>query len=207
MNSSEISVRKRSLEITLQGITPHPNPKLALEQYTTPADFAAELLFRACYIYRDIAGKSVIDLGTGTGRLAIGASLLGAKYVVGVDIDLESLQLALWNSRRLGMNLDWTLSDVGCIRGEFDTAIMNPPFGTKRKHSDVKFLEDGLRLSKIVYSIHKSATHSFVSRWLRDHGAKFKIVMASQMAISHQFPFHKKRRYPVSVEVLRIERT
>jgi putative methylase len=205
VDSAEIPIRKRYLEIMLQGIAPYSNPKLSLEQYTTPADLAAELLFRACYVYGDIAGKSVIDLGTGTGRLAIGASVLGAKYVLGIDIDLESLQAALSNSRRLGMNPDWALSDISCIRGEFDTVIMNPPFGTKREHSDMKFLQVALRLGKVVYSIHKSATHSFVSRWLRDHGAKFEMVMVAEMALSHQFPFHKRRRYLVSVQVFRIE--
>jgi len=207
VNTPEISIRKRTLEITLQGIAPHPNPKLSLEQYTIPADLAAELLFRACYVYGDIAGKSIIDLGTGTGRLAIGASMLGAKYVLGIDIDLESLQAALSNSRRLGMNPDWALSDVDCVRGEFDTVIMNPPFGTKREHNDMRFLQVALRMGKVVYSIHKSATHSFLLRWLREHGAKFEIVMVTEMALNHQYSFHKKRRYLVSVEVIRTERS
>ena len=206
VNSTEISVRKRDLEIILQGIAPHPNPKISLEQYTTPADFAAELLFRACYEHEDIAGKSVIDLGTGTGRLAIGASVLGAKYVLGIDIDLESLQTAWSNSRRLGTNTDWALSDIDSIRGNFDTVIMNPPFGTKREHSDIKFLQVAMRLGKVIYSIHKSATYSFLSRWLRDHGAKFETVMVTEMALGHQFPFHNKQRYPVNVQVFRIKR-
>jgi len=71
-------VPRLELEKALQQIEPHPAPKAYLEQYTIPTDVAAELLFIAAYINDDIIDKVVADLGCGTGRLAVGAVLLGA---------------------------------------------------------------------------------------------------------------------------------
>jgi putative methylase len=204
VNSPPISVRKRDLEIAIQSIPPHTKPKVNFEQYTTPADLAADLLFRACYTYGDINGKSVIDLGAGTGRLAIGAAILGARSVVGIDVDSVALHVASSNSRRMHVQVDWVIGDIESIRNLFDTVIMNPPFGTKQEHADVRFLRVALGIGKVIYSIHKSTTHSFISRWLKDHDAELEVVIETTMSIPHQFDFHEKRRHLVAVDVLRI---
>ena len=207
MNSPRISARKRDLEIALQGIAPHANPKVKLEQYTTPANLAADLLFRACYTYGDIRDKAVVDLGTGTGRLAIGAAILGASSVVGIDLDAESLHAALSNSNRLRLKVNWVVGDIESIRNSFDTVIMNPPFGTKQEHADIRFLRIALKIAKVIYSIHKSSTHSFISRWLKDIDTEFEVVMTTKMAIPHQYDFQHKRSHLVVVDVLRIIRS
>jgi len=45
----------------------------------------------------DSSGKSLLDIGTGSGILAIGASLLGFQTVVGIDIDHEAIEVAKEN--------------------------------------------------------------------------------------------------------------
>jgi predicted RNA methylase len=198
-----VQIRKRDLAIRLQQIKPHPDPNVRLEQYTVPADLAAEILFTACYTYGDIEHKTVGDLGCGTGRLGLGASMLGAKYVVGIDLDLRGIADALHTSKALGFDLDWVLGDIGTLRGPFDTVLMNPPFGTKQPHADTRFLETAIKLGSIVYSIHKSATREFISRWLRKHNALPEIIIATQMEIPHQFTFHRRRKINVDVDVIR----
>jgi len=198
-----IQIRKRDLAIALQRVDHHPKPRVALEQYTVPADLAAEVLFSACYVYDDIEGKSVVDLGTGTGRLALGASLLKAEYVVGVDIDQPSLNVAIAAGKMLGVHVDWVLADINSIRGRVNTVIMNPPFGTKEPHADIKFLNVALKIADVVYSIHKSSTRSFLNRWLEEQECKSEIL-TSKMEIPHQFAFHQKKRKFVNVSVLRI---
>ena len=106
-------VRKLDLEKALLAIAPHPTPKAYLEQYTIPPEVAAEILYTATYIYDDIIDKTIIDLGCGTGRLAIGAVLLGAKEAVGVDLDKVAVEIALKNAEKLGVN---------CVCGVFNPA-------------------------------------------------------------------------------------
>ena len=49
-------------------------------------------------------GESVIDVGTGSGILAIAAGLLGAGHVLGVDIDPDAVRVADENVRHNGMD-------------------------------------------------------------------------------------------------------
>ncbi len=198
-------LRKRDLTIRLQKVNPHPEPKIALEQYTIPADLAAEILFIACYVYHDIENRCVVDLGTGTGRLALGASMLGADYVVGVDLDRASLGVASRFSKLLGLQTDLVLGDIETLRGPIDTVLMNPPFGTKQRHADVQFLKVALRLGTAVYTIHKSSTREFLAGWLRHFKVKVECLMSAKMEIPHQFSFHRKKRIEVEVDVFRIE--
>jgi putative methylase len=201
-----IIIRKRDLAIKLQTLDPHPRPKVALEQYAVPADLAAEILFRACYEFGDIEHKSVVDLGTGSGRLALGASMLGAEYVVGAELDRVALEVAVRNCRRLQLETDWLLTDIDTLRGSVDTVVMNPPFGTKRPHADTRFLQIALRIGKVVYSIHKTSTRRHLDLWLREHDARPEVIMTTKMEIPHQFSFHRKRRRYVDVDVFRTVR-
>lgn len=201
-----VRVRKHVLAIKLQQVQPHPEPRVGLEQYTIPANLAAEILFEACYGHDDIEQKSVADLGTGTGRLALGALILGAAYVVGIDLNLPSLTAAFKNGRLLEPRADWVLGDIRTLRGPVDTVLMNPPFGTKRAHSDLYFLETALSLGKVIYSIHKSSTHDYITHWLRDRVHNVEQVVQTSLEIPHQFPFHRKSRGYVEVDVFRIQR-
>jgi putative methylase len=199
-----IAVRKRDLAMRLQQVRPHPEPKVALEQYSVPADLAAEILFAACYAHDDIQGKSVVDLGTGTGRLALGAAMLGAKHVVGIDLDKASITIASEASKSSGLEIDWILGDIESLRGPVDTVVMNPPFGTKKPHADIEFLKVALMIGKVVYSIHKSSTHNFLVRWLKKHDHKLDRIISTSIEIPHQFPFHRKKTGHVDVHVFRI---
>jgi putative methylase len=175
-----------------------------LEQYTIPADLAAEILFTACYVHDDIQGKQVLDLGTGTGRLALGASILGANYVVGVDVDAPSLRTASMAAKLLRADVDFLLADIETLRGSVDTVLMNPPFGTKRPHADLQFLQCALQRGDVVYSIHKSSTREFLEQWLKARGLTPQRISATKMDIPHQFRFHRKPRRSVEVDAVRI---
>ena len=204
VSSKTIAIRKRDLAIKLQTIELHPTPRVTLEQYTIPADLAAEILFCACYVHDDVENKSVLDLGAGTGRLALGASILRASQVVGVDLDQTALEVAVRSCRRLGLEANWVLGDIKALRGPVDTVFMNPPFGTKRAHADTDFLGVALRLGDAIYSIHKSSTRSYLERWFREHDVDAERMISTKLEIPHQFPFHKKKRAYVEVDVYRI---
>lgn len=77
----------------------------------------------------DLAGKSVLDCGCGTGILGIVASRLGANRVLGYDIDEWSSENAKHNAALNGVdNLDVLLGDASVLDGvkeEFDVVIAN----------------------------------------------------------------------------------
>ncbi|MDB2331563.1 50S ribosomal protein L11 methyltransferase [Alteromonas sp.] len=51
----------------------------------------------------DMTGKTVVDFGCGSGILALAALKLGAKKVIGIDIDPQALQATEENARRNGV--------------------------------------------------------------------------------------------------------
>ena len=84
--------KKKQLEMILENVPCHPNPKVELEQYSTPSSIAADLIWNA-YGLGDIKDLSVLDLGCGTGIFAIGSWIMGSAYSLGIDIDQESIDL------------------------------------------------------------------------------------------------------------------
>ncbi|MFA4641078.1 HemK2/MTQ2 family protein methyltransferase [Pyrococcus kukulkanii] len=71
----------------------------------------------------------VLDMGTGTGILALLAAKK-AKFVVGVDVSKEAVELAWRNSKINGINnAIFVVSDLfESLRGEFDLIVFNPPY-------------------------------------------------------------------------------
>jgi ribosomal protein L11 methyltransferase len=70
---------------------------------------------------------SVLDAGTGSGILAILARKLGAKRVVGFDVEPEAIENAIHNARLNQIdNIDFRLGDEQVIPGEkFDLILAN----------------------------------------------------------------------------------
>jgi putative methylase len=222
-------VRKLDLELFLSQIEPPPTPKPSFEQYTIPANVAATILYLAAYTYNDIVNKTVLDLGCGTGRLALGAAFLGAKYVVGVDIDKSAVKMAFENSLKANLKekVDWINADIDVIQGNFDAILQNPPFGVQKPRADRKFLQKALETGKVVYSLHKSpkkdkafvkkvkarkngimpiAPSPFFKKFIEVHGGKIRGVYATVMMIPHMFSFHTKKKHEFVAELYVMER-
>src|SRR5665647_2280162 len=96
-------MKQRKLEIILEQAKVFDSPSAELEQYYTPATIAARLIHFA-FLRGDIASKRVVDLGCGTGVLALGAALLGG-VVTGVDSDERALEIARANATLLDVNV------------------------------------------------------------------------------------------------------
>ena len=108
--------KKKHLEMVLEKVPRHPNPKVELEQYSTPAPIAADLLWNAGSL-GDIGGRNVLDIGCGCGILAIGSSLMNSNFSMGVDVDGESIEMARKTQNDLLIdNLDFAVGDID----EFD---------------------------------------------------------------------------------------
>lgn len=68
---------------------------------------------------------SLLDIGTGTGVLAIAAGKLGIKRAVGTEIDPVALRVARKNARRNGVPITLTGRPVAAVRGGFDVVVAN----------------------------------------------------------------------------------
>lgn len=221
-------VRKLDLEMALSKIQPYSEPAPDLEQYTISADVAATMLYIAAYSHGNIVNKRVVDLGCGTGRLAIGAALLGAKEVVGVDIDRNAVEVASNCAEKFDLRkkTQWIITDIDSVNGHFDTVLQNPPFGVQKRGADRKFVVKALELGSVIYSLHKRPDHdsallkelktcsdgaiqvsssSFMERFVEENGGTVDSVYALLMTIPHMFSFHsqKKHEFVVDLYVLR----
>jgi len=203
-------MKLKQLEMTLQRLAGFSRPRAALEQYQTPAPLAARLLYHAL-MKGDIAGKRVCDLGCGTGVLAIGASLLGAGSVTGIEIDEHALETARTNAERLGADVRFLCSDVKDASlpetaGTCDTVVMNPPFGAQKAHADRPFIDLALLLAPVTYGIFNAGSTPFVKTYTEGRGEIAERVGGS-FPIKRTFSFHTKDVQEIEVEILRLTRT
>ena len=70
------------------------------------------------------SGDNVLDYGCGSGILAIAAGLLGAKHIVGVDVDPQALAAARDNSAINSVDARYT-EPAGLAAGQFDIVLAN----------------------------------------------------------------------------------
>jgi ribosomal protein L11 methyltransferase len=74
----------------------------------------------------EIEGRHVLDIGCGSGILSVGACLLGAKHVLGIDIDPIAVEVAKENRELNGVKFEAVAGEgLGGLRGDWDVAISN----------------------------------------------------------------------------------
>jgi len=75
--------------------------------------------------YLDLEGLRVLDVGTGSGILAIGAAKRGAREVVGVDTDPVAVRAAKENAESNSVALDARIGSAADVAGSFDVVLAN----------------------------------------------------------------------------------
>ncbi len=74
----------------------------------------------------------IIDIGTGSGCIAIGIKkLLGNAFVTGVDVMRNALEIAQRNSESNQLRVDWKMMDALNLPWEvekYDVIVSNPPY-------------------------------------------------------------------------------
>ena len=202
-------MKLKHLEMTLQRITGYTHPRAALEQYQTPAPLAARLLYHAL-MKGDIEGKTVCDLGCGTGVLAIGAALLGAGCARGVDSDPQAVKGAIANAALLEADVEFIVADVrdAALPGlleSCDTVIMNPPFGAQKAHADRPFIDLALSIAPFTYSIFNAGSTQFIETYTAER-AEIDERVGGVFPIKRTFSFHTHDVQEIEVEILRLIR-
>jgi len=206
-------MKLKELEARLQTVNTFEKPKIFLEQYITTAHLASQIVFNIDQLFDDLKEKRICDLGCGTGMLSIACGFMEPDFILGIEIDGDALKTCQENIESFELN-NIQLVQCDCekilqaaarnekdtsfkIFNNFDTVIMNPPFGTKNfaKKSNLNQNEDSeelislgmdmkfLKLASllitstgVIYSIHKSVTRDFIKRKSEKWGLKMEVV-------------------------------
>lgn len=70
-------------------------------------------------------GESVLDVGTGSGILAIAAMLLGAGRAVAIDNDPDVISVVKENAERNGVSIAASTASLDRVRDKFDLVLAN----------------------------------------------------------------------------------
>jgi len=207
---------RQALERALADVADFPDPSPALEQYPTPDWLAAHLLHVAA-MQGDLSG-TVLDLGAGTGMLALGAALTGLPdRVLGLELDPAALAVARANEARLAppVGVDWVRGDAtraplaGRGRGASrpPTVVANPPFGAQdgNEGADRGFLVTASEVAAVSYTVHNGGSRAFVEAFAADNGGEVTHAFGAELALDRRFTFHDAERETVPVEAFRVE--
>jgi len=191
-------MNKKELELILSQLNTFERPKVRLEQYQTDASLAADLLWNA-HQHNHVKGKTIADLGCGSGIFGLGALVLGAQRVSFVDVDKDAILVAKKNKTLVEKILskkfagEFFHTDIRKFDKKVQVVIQNPPFGVKETHSDKLFLLKAMELAPIVYSFHKLSTKDFVNKFVKENGFQVRYFYTYRFPIKQKFWFHTSR--------------
>lgn len=104
----------------------------------------------------NLRDKKLLDIGTGSGAIAISLALENNVnlHVSACDISREALEVARMNAKSLGALVDFIHSDLfENVEGKFDIIVSNPPYISE---------EDYDELDKLLYYEPKTALYGGV---------------------------------------------
>jgi release factor glutamine methyltransferase len=84
------------------------------------------------------AGASVVDVGTGSGAVALALKHERPDLdVVGTDSSADALVVARANAARLGLDVEFLHGDLLAGAGEVDAVLSNPPYVAERERASL----------------------------------------------------------------------
>ncbi len=113
----EWGFRRLTLAVDKRALIPRPETEIVVE--------------RCLARLRDVEAPRVLDVGTGTGAIALAlADELDAARVTAIDISADALALARENVARTGLDVELLEHDLrdGLPAGPWDLVVSNPPY-------------------------------------------------------------------------------
>ena len=150
----EWGFRRLTLKTDARALVPRPETEVVVE--------------RCLALLRDVEAPRVLDVGTGTGAiaLAIADEHSGAR-VTGVDVSTDALALARENAARLGIGVDLRRVGVEAVEEGWDLVVANPPYVPQ---GALTALEPELtwepRLALVEAGLHEEIASRARTRWL-----------------------------------------
>lgn len=178
---------------------------ISLEQYTLPDSLISFILTE---ISDELKNKTIIELGSGTGRFSIPIGQFFAKNLLCIDINYNLIEDLKLRMNTYNLTIDYLVSSVDFLEfneksSEFDIAIMNPPFGTKRRGIDMVFVEKAFSFSKCVISMHKSNLKSkkLINILAKENSFSMEVIATVEFQLPKTAAFHKKNIHKVLIDI------
>ena len=111
--------------------------------------------------------RSVLDVGCGSGILAVAAATLGAARVVAIDVDPEAVSATATNAARNGCTVDASTTPVDAVAGTFDLVVANIGAGTLIDLAvpiAARVADDGVLVLAGLLEVHAGAVASAYAR-------------------------------------------
>jgi ribosomal protein L11 methyltransferase len=131
-----------------------------------------------------LAGATVLDVGTGSGILAIAAVALGARRAAAFDVDVAAALLAGQHVRLNGMSARiccWA-GDIGALRtgAQFDVVAANALPHELR--AEQRQIVDAVRLGGdlLVSGVPAEESEEVLASWLRDRSLRASIELVEE---------------------------
>jgi release factor glutamine methyltransferase len=80
-------------------------------------------------------GMTVVDVGSGSGAIAVTLALESQGRVIATDISFEALQVARDNALRLGARVEFIAADLIAPLGSVEVIVSNPPYVPATDHT------------------------------------------------------------------------
>ena len=196
---------KKQLEIELSKIIDDfKEPKIKFEQYMTPPEIAAFMIHYA-WMKGEIENKKIIDIGAGTGMLGIGAAFLGGNVTM-IEIDKDAYEILKNNVAKTDHEIRLINENIFDFDfdEEYDTALINPPFGIKSKNKDMDFIVKASKISKHIFSIHDGSESNInnIKSLFEKHNLKIIESLMMDFSLKSTYPWHEEKNKILKVMLL-----
>ena len=121
----------RDFRVTPDVLIPRPETEHSVE---------AALERRAEWLAKRSDSYDAVDIGTGSGAIAVTLALETGCRIVATDISQAALRVADANATRLGVHVDFLACDLGSAlrSASFDLVVSNPPYVPARDAANVQ---------------------------------------------------------------------
>ena len=196
---------KKQLEIELSKIIDDfKEPKIKFEQYMTPPEIAAFMIHYA-WMKGEIENKKIIDIGAGTGMLGIGAAFLGGNVTM-IEIDKDAYEILKNNVAKTDHEIRLINENIFDFDfdEEYDTALINPPFGIKSKNKDMDFIVKASKISKHIFSLHDGSESNInnIKSLFEKHNLKIIESLMMDFSLKSTYPWHEEKNKILKVMLL-----
>lgn len=196
---------KKQLEIELSKIIDDfKEPKIKFEQYMTPPEIAAFMIHYA-WMKGEIENKKIIDIGAGTGMLGIGAAFLGGNVTM-IEIDKDAFEILKNNVAKTDHEIRLINKNIFDFDfdEEYDTALINPPFGIKSENKDMDFIVEASKISKHIFSLHDGSESNInnIKSLFEKNNLKIMESLMMDFNLKSTYPWHEEKNKILKVMLL-----